>query len=323
MEADADDLYENAPCGYISTLLDGTIVKVNATFVRWTGEAADELVGRRRFQSLLTPGSRLLHEVQITPLLLLQGMVREISLELACSGGARLPVLVNSVLKSDGEGRPLLVRTTVIDSSERVEYERELRRARDRERDARALAEELQQQLAERNEQLERLAYTDFLTKVGNRRALQEHLARTISGARRHHTAFGVALIDVDRFKAINDTHGHEVGDVVLRTVAGRAAGAMRTDDIVGRWGGEEFLIIAADTDSTGMPSLTERIRRAVRATPVAHGDLEVPVTVSVGWAVWHPGDSSDSLIRRADAALYAAKRSGRDVVCGSHAAPA
>jgi diguanylate cyclase (GGDEF)-like protein/PAS domain S-box-containing protein len=318
MEEDADDLYENAPCGFVSTLLDGTIVKVNATFARWTGARPEELVGKRRFQSLLSPGSRLLHEVQITPLLLLQGMVREISLELSCGDDARLPVLVNSVVKYDGTGHPLLVRTTVVDATERAAYERELRRARDREREARTLAEQLQQQLAERNEQLERLAYTDTLTGVDNRRALEAHLARTISRAQRGHVGLGVALIDVDRFKHINDGFGHEAGDTVLAAIARRAVVAVRLEDVVGRWGGEEFLCVALDAGPAGMPALCERIRDSVRATPVEHGRSLIPVSVSVGWATWRSGESADALLARADRALYEAKRSGRDAVRGA-----
>jgi sigma-B regulation protein RsbU (phosphoserine phosphatase) len=123
MEEDAEDLYENAPCGFASTLLDGTIVKANATLSRWTGAEPGELVGRS-FQSLLTGGSRLLLGLQITPQLLLQGMVREIALELSCPGGV-LPVLVDSRLKADGDGKPLLVRTTIVDATERAGYERE------------------------------------------------------------------------------------------------------------------------------------------------------------------------------------------------------
>jgi serine/threonine-protein kinase RsbW len=144
LEESAEDLYENAPFGYLSTLPDGTIVKVNTTFLAWTGHRAEDIVGRRRFQDLLSTGGRIYHETHFAPLLRMQGTVREIALEVVCAGGRRLPVLVNSVLKTDAAGSPLVVRTTVLDATHRKEYERELLRARDRERAARERTERLQ-----------------------------------------------------------------------------------------------------------------------------------------------------------------------------------
>ena len=143
-EDSAEDLYENAPCGYLSTLPDGTIARVNETFLRWTGYRRDELVERRRFADLLSAGGRIYHETHLAPLLRMQGAVREIALEVVCADGRRLPVLVNSLLKRDAAGDPLLIRTTLIDATERKAYERELVRARDRERAARERTEQLQ-----------------------------------------------------------------------------------------------------------------------------------------------------------------------------------
>jgi PAS domain S-box-containing protein len=127
-----EDLYEEAPCGYLSALPGGTIVKVNQTFLAWTGYVRDDLVGRRRFQDLLAPGGRIFHETHYAPLLRMQGSVREIALDLVCADGRRLPVLVNSVLKTDEAGAPRLVRTTVFNATHRKEYERELLRERQR-----------------------------------------------------------------------------------------------------------------------------------------------------------------------------------------------
>ena len=140
----AEDLYENAPCGYLSAAPDGTIVRVNGTFLRWTGYRAGELVGVKRFQDLLTVGGRIYHETHYAPLLRMQGSVREIALEIVGADGGRLPVLVNSVLLFDADGAPQVVRTTVFDATERKLYERELLAARDRERVARERIERLQ-----------------------------------------------------------------------------------------------------------------------------------------------------------------------------------
>ena len=140
----AEDLYDNAPCGYLSADPDGTIVRANATFLRWTGYAREELVGRRRFADLLTAGGRIYHETHYAPLLRMQGSVRGIALDLVCADGSRLPVLVNSTLHAAADGTHV-VRTTVFDATDRRRYERELRAARDRERAAREDLERLQQ----------------------------------------------------------------------------------------------------------------------------------------------------------------------------------
>lgn len=131
----ADELYEDAPCGFISAAPDGELLKVNRTLLAWTGYRRDELLGRR-FQDLLTAGGRIYHETHYAPLLRMQGAVREIALEIVCADGRRLPVLVNSVLGTDDEGQPLHVRTTVFDATHRRRYERELLSAREREREA-------------------------------------------------------------------------------------------------------------------------------------------------------------------------------------------
>jgi serine/threonine-protein kinase RsbW len=130
LEDDPAELYDNAPCGYLSTLPDGTIVKVNQTFLTWTGFARDDLVGRRKFHRLLTPGGQIYFETHFAPLLAMQGAVREIALELVVADGKRRPVLVNAVVKQGGDGHPLAVRITIFDASDRRRYERELLRAR-------------------------------------------------------------------------------------------------------------------------------------------------------------------------------------------------
>ncbi|HSN87975.1 MAG TPA: PAS domain S-box protein, partial [Thermoanaerobaculia bacterium] len=132
LEESAEDLYENAPCGYLSALAGGTIVKVNQTFLTWTGYRREDLVDRKRFYELLTAGGRIFHETHYAPLLQMQGAVRELALDMVCADGRRLPVLINSVLRKDGDGQPLLVRTTVFNATDRKEYERELVRERQR-----------------------------------------------------------------------------------------------------------------------------------------------------------------------------------------------
>jgi PAS domain S-box-containing protein len=132
-------LYEDAPCGYLSTAPDGTIRRVNRTFLAWSGYHSEDLVGRRRLYDLLPPGAKIYYETHYAPLLQMQGSVREIALEIVCADGRRLPVLVNAVLKHDPAGRPQIVRVTVFDATERRQYERALLEARS-EAEARAAA---------------------------------------------------------------------------------------------------------------------------------------------------------------------------------------
>ncbi|MFE2416476.1 PP2C family protein-serine/threonine phosphatase [Streptomyces hokutonensis] len=130
LEDSAEDLYEHAPCGYLSTLMDGTIAKINTTLLDWLGHERGDLVGRRTFSDLLTVGGRLYHETHFAPLLRIQGEVSGIALELRTTDGGRLPVLVTSTVKTGDDGRPLLIRTTVFDARDRRAYETELLRAR-------------------------------------------------------------------------------------------------------------------------------------------------------------------------------------------------
>ena len=131
-EESSEDLYDNAPCGYLSSEPGGLIVRVNQTFLTWTGYRRDELVGRKRFHDLLTAGCRIFHETHYAPLLRMQGEVREIALDVVRADGRPLPVLINSVLRMDGAGQPLLTRTTIFNATDRKEYERELLRERQR-----------------------------------------------------------------------------------------------------------------------------------------------------------------------------------------------
>ena len=147
LDDDPAALYERAPCGYLSTLPDGTIVKVNATFLSLTGHRREDLVGRRTFAELLTPGGRIYHETHYAPMLQMQGSAREIALEIVCADGNRLPVLVNAALERDPEGHPVMVRTAIFDATDRRQYERELLRAKERAEDSERRATQLAQTL--------------------------------------------------------------------------------------------------------------------------------------------------------------------------------
>lgn len=129
-EESIEELYEQAPCGYISMLPDGTFVRMNKTFLTWSGYCAEELVGVRRFQDLLPPGGKIYYETHYAPLLQMQGFVNEMAFDFICKNGGRLPILINAVEKRDAAGQPFLTRVTIFDASDRRKYERELLAAR-------------------------------------------------------------------------------------------------------------------------------------------------------------------------------------------------
>jgi len=129
-EEDPDELYEHAPCGYLTMLPDGTIIRVNETFLAWTGYPRSGLVGRLRFRDLLTPGGQRYHETHYAPLLEMQDDVHEVAFDVVCADGRRLPTLVDSVLGRDPAGLPQVIRTTVFNATERRSYEMKLLAAR-------------------------------------------------------------------------------------------------------------------------------------------------------------------------------------------------
>jgi diguanylate cyclase (GGDEF)-like protein len=163
------------------------------------------------------------------------------------------------------------------------------------------------------NIRLRKLSVTDPLTGAFNREYLHQQLPRLIDQAESRSQALSVAMVDVDHFKAINDQFGHDVGDEVLAHVAHRLRGAIRDDDTLVRFGGEEFLVLLPRAGATTAVDVAERMRRKMASSPVAIEELPVPVRISVGVAEHRIGQPE--LVKRADIALYAAKRAGRDRV--------
>ena len=154
------------------------------------------------------------------------------------------------------------------------------------------------------------LAYVDEVTGVANRRALQKQLATELSAAHRHGYPLSFAMIDIDQFKNVNDTYGHPFGDWVLRQVAGRIQEQVRQEDIVGRYGGEEFGVIMPFTDGASAGLVALRILQAVCQAPLEAGDRRVEVRISVGTASM-PADAETGLVEMADRRLYRAKNLG------------
>lgn len=169
-------------------------------------------------------------------------------------------------------------------------------------------------------EEINRRARTDALTGLANRQQFEERLTRIVMETNRFGGSCALIVIDIDRFKHVNDTYGHQMGDEVLKEVARVLQNAVRTVDLCARYGGEEMALLLPQTDIAGAGLLAERLRRAVCGDPVRVKGREIPITISLGVAAYPEGTSSrDELFAAADRALYSAKRAGRNkVVAGT-----
>ncbi|ATJ84659.1 diguanylate cyclase [Halomonas beimenensis] len=159
--------------------------------------------------------------------------------------------------------------------------------------------------------ELEHQATRDHLTGTHNRRAFDAAMRQAIRRAEAGHEPFSLLIFDIDHFKAVNDHHGHDTGDAILKRLAERVEDSLRSTDMLARWGGEEFTILLSDTSLAGAASFAERLRRQV-----AESRFEgLAITVSLGIAGYRPGDDLDAVLARADEALYRAKADGRNLV--------
>lgn len=176
----------------------------------------------------------------------------------------------------------------------------------------------LEQELRDANARLERLASVDELTGLLNRRALEAALRRDLALADRERRAFSILLLDIDHFKRVNDTWGHQAGDAVLAMVGAALIQSLRGSDVAGRYGGEEFMCLLPATDTAGAQVVAERLRTTLIERTVQTQNASIQITTSIGIAsVCGPGcrTATDAIVRRADECLYRAKDAGRNRV--------
>ncbi|MDF1608444.1 GGDEF domain-containing protein [Hoeflea sp. YIM 152468] len=182
----------------------------------------------------------------------------------------------------------------------------------------RGTLEKMTESLSVRSLSLEHAAVTDGLTGVYNRRYFDDALTEYISAFSSIGKPIGMVILDLDHFKTVNDTHGHDIGDEVLRRVAECLRMFIRYHDVVARLGGEEFAILSPNISESQLFNLSDRIRQAVSEIAVRNGNVTLKVTVSAGLAIWDGEESGEDLYRRADKQLYQAKRQGRNRVCAA-----
>jgi diguanylate cyclase (GGDEF)-like protein/PAS domain S-box-containing protein len=265
------------------------IVYVNAAFTRITGYEPREVVGR-------TP--RLLQGPDTN-------QATRVSLREALSHGRQAHAEILNYRKS---GEPFWVELSIVPVrspagtiTHWIAVERDITERKEQERE------------------ITRLAMEDYLTELPNRRAAEARLTIEWNRARRDGVGFAMALVDIDRFKLINDQYGHHIGDRALAHVARVLRRNMRGGDWIARWGGEEFLICFHDLDARGALTAGERVRKLVRSKPLKLPQGERQITVSIGVALYHKDVVSlDALLAQADSLLYEAKQSGRDKVLAS-----
>ncbi|RYE85150.1 MAG: GGDEF domain-containing protein [Hyphomicrobiales bacterium] len=170
--------------------------------------------------------------------------------------------------------------------------------------------------LRRRTKEMEQAALTDGLTGLANRRHFDDALDQQLSAFDRSAEPLGLMILDLDHFKSINDTHGHDVGDEVLRKVSKCLMDYTRHHDTVARLGGEEFAVVVPNMSPRDLGDFADRLRLAVERLRIQSGNVRLRITMSIGLAEARPGENAASLYKRADINLYNAKQSGRNRIC-------
>jgi len=256
-----------------------------------TGFSADEVIGKRCSDNLLMhidENGRQLCTAALCPAVatMTDGRAHEVEVYLHHKDGHRLPVLTRVTPIRDSKGG-------ITGAVEIFTDNRQLHEAK--------------QHIVE----LERFALIDQLTQVGNRRYGEIYLQGSFNRLERQGWPFGLLFMDIDKFKNINDTYGHELGDMVLKSVAKTLVHNVRSSDCVSRWGGEEFLVIILQADSGDIERMGEKLLTLIRHCAVTLSSSVVRVTVSVGGTCARSDDTPESIIARADELMYRGKKSG------------
>jgi diguanylate cyclase (GGDEF)-like protein/PAS domain S-box-containing protein len=294
MQIDYQKLLAHIRDGVYFTDLDRRIIYWNKGAERITGYSAAEVVGRCCRDNILIHvdenGLSLCQGHCPLSVTIADAVPREVAVFLHHKQGHRVPVQVRAVALNDEQGRVVGAAEFFSDTSS---YE--ILQARIRE--------------------LENLALLDSLTQLPNRYHIEPELVSRFHEIQRLQVTFGFLFMDIDHFKRFNDTYGHDVGDEVLRVVARTLKATMRPFDLVGRWGGEEFVCILRNMQAPMLLPIANRLRALIEAPSVKTGDQSVGITVSMGATLATAQDSVESLIKRADQLMYTSKTNGRNQV--------
>ena len=281
-----EDLYENAPCGYHTLDADGIVRRMNHTELRWLGYTRDDVVNQRHYADFVHPNCQADYAAAFEAFRSGAPVV-DYRLTLLRKDGTSFPAAIHATQVLDDNGDLLESRATLVDITDRDALENELKRQ----------------------------ASTDPLTNLANRRHFMRLAEHHMAHARLEEHPLTLLMIDVDRFKHINDTWGHDIGDKVLQAIAGRCLDALRPTDILARLGGEEFAVLLPHAGDVEARQVAQRLLLAIGGEPMTlNATLTLPVTASIGLASMQAGDAEPGdLIKRADQRLYEAKAAGRN----------
>jgi diguanylate cyclase (GGDEF)-like protein/PAS domain S-box-containing protein len=275
----------------------------NKAAERISGFPAEKVIGSHCFDNILNHvtenGTQLCQTGCPLHATLADGQVREAEVFLHHADGHRVPILVRTAALKDREGKITGAVEVFSDNSLLFSTRHHMRK-------------------------LQETVSLDPLTGIGNRRRMETRLQYALAEFQQHRLRFGILFIDIDYFKRVNDTHGHDVGDQVLRMVANTLRKNIRGDDTVARWGGEEFIVLLSNIELEGLEAVAEKLRVLIKASSITVNGKPLHVTISIGGALIRQEDDIPSLLRRADQNMYQSKLAGRDrVTCDSRAGEA
>ncbi len=292
MDIDYKSLIENIFDGLYLVDKDRSIIYWNHVAETITGYRSEEVVGRRCRDNILVhvdeDGKSLCRGSCPLQATIQDGAFRDAEVYIQHKDGHRVPVWVRAAPLHDTDGN-------IIGGAE--------------------LFTDLSASNAITNKvnELEKLSFLDSTTQMANRRYLEMELHNRVSEKNRYGATFGIVIMDIDFFKRVNDSYGHGVGDRVLKAVARTFMNTARPSDLMGRWGGEEFVGILKRVDDDGLRSAAERVRSLVEKSHIRENGLTLKVTVSIGGTLADLTDTADSIIKRADTLLYRSKENGRN----------
>ena len=288
------ELMDNLYDGVYFVDKNRTITYWNGGAERLTGYTKTQVQGRSCYDDFLAhvddTGRSLCDEGCPLTDVLMDGKPKEKNLYLHHISGHRVPVSVRVSPITDEKGEIIGAVEIFSDNSAHVANQRRI-------------------------DELEQLALLDPLTRIGNRRYLEMTLESKLAETARYNTQIALFFMDIDDFKDVNDTWGHDIGDEVLKVVAQTLLAVMRPMDILGRWGGEEFIAAATNVNRGTVMTIAERFRKLIEGSSVPVGDERVNFTISIGATITRPNDDLASIVKRADQKMYEAKKAGKNRV--------
>jgi len=279
------DLYNNAPCGYHSLDQNGVFVRINDTELSWLCYPRDEIIGKKKFSDVITAESLEVFKREF-PGFKERGSVRDLEFDMVRKDCTTFPVLLSATAITDESGNYLMSRSTIYDITERKRLEQEFTS----------------------------IATHDGLTGLPNRILLYDRFKVAAAHAERENKKLAIMMVDLDRFKRVNDKLGHDLGDRLLVAAAGRLTDALRKSDTVARMGGDEFVLQLPEIDDKEHAvTVAQKIIQDFNRPFILQGQ-KITITVSIGIVIYpDDGTNIDSLIKNADKLMYRAKKDGRN----------